>query len=109
MGGFFSYPPYYLGNQKNPQAYVLVNYCGGGYFSNCVLLEEKLEARFPGKFQLVCYPDAEETGRFEVTLFKSLNDLNLKMNGLEVHSKAETKRLPSFDENNTFMQIMKKF
>ena len=73
------------------------------------MLEEKLEARFPGKFQLVCYPDAEETGRFEVTLFKSLYDLNLKTNGLEAHSKAETKRLPSFDENNTFMQIMKKF
>ncbi len=62
-----------------------------------------LEAKFPGKYQLVCYPDTEETRKFEVTLFKSLYDLNSKVNGIEVHSKAEKKRFPNYDKNNTFM------
>ena len=103
MGAFYSYPPYYLGNQKTPEAFVLVNYCGGGYFQYCVKLEEMLEVKFPGKYLLVCYPDAEETRRFEVTLFKSLYDLKSKSNGIQVHSKAEKKRFPNYDENNTFM------
>ena len=109
MGAFYSYPPYYLGNQKTPEAFVLVNYSGGGYFQYCVKLEEMLEAKFPGKYLLVCYPDAGATGRFEVTLFKSLDDLNQETNGTKVHSKAESKKFPNYDENDTFMQTMDKY
>ena len=47
------------------------------------------------------------TGRFEVTVFKSEDDLRNEVNGTVLHSKKETKKFPWDAEKEAFYENIK--
>ena len=46
------------------------------------------------KYQYLLDRDPQTTGNFEITLYKSADDMNNKINGQLIHSKKATKKFP---------------
>ena len=78
---------------------MLVNYCGGwGYYKWVKQLKSEVEIRVPNAYAYQFERDSGLTGRFEVTVFKSADDLKNQVNGTLLHSKKNTKKFP-WDSN----------
>ena len=87
------------GNRTNPSAYILLEYCGGwGYGSKVLKVKQEINANAPNQYQFHCKPDEGTTGRFEITYFKTLADLNAKQNGTLFHSKKASGKFPFENE-----------
>ena len=57
---------------------------------------KSVEAKYPNVYLYHLVPDASTTGRFEVTLFKSLDALNEEKAGIVLHSKRQTNAFPDY-------------
>ena len=72
-----------------------INYCGGwGYWKYCEQLIAATEKLAPQKYVFKCASDTGTTGRFEVTVYKTKEDLESGTNGTLLHSKATSKKFP---------------
>ena len=99
-----------LGNQTNPKGFILVNYCGGwGYIEYCADLDRELASKIPNKFLILSRSDPEMTGRFEITLFKTLDDLKTERNGKLFHSKDKSGEFPDYSEDSQFINELKNY
>ena len=54
----------------------------------CNKLNEEISNKLQNKFAIVCRSDPKRTGRFEVTLFRTKDDITSESNGKLAHSKA---------------------
>ncbi len=54
----------------------------------CNKLNEEISNKLQNKFAIVCRSDPKRTGRFEVTLFRTKEDITSESNGKLAHSKA---------------------
>ena len=66
----------------------------------CDDLDRELASKIPNKFLILSRSDPEMTGRFEITLFKSLDDLKAESNGKLVHSKDQSGEFPDYSEDS---------
>ena len=66
----------FAGNMTDPEAFLLIEFWGSwGYHLHCEKMIKAVEAIVPGKYQYHMIRDTEVSGRFEVTLYKSLTDI----------------------------------
>ena len=64
---------------------------------------EDIEKLVPNTYQFKCYRDPKTSGRFEVTVFNTAEDLEKDQNGTVLHSKAASGKFPknhNFEEFN---------
>ena len=75
----------------------------------CDKLNEELTNKVQNKFAIICRSDPKRSGRFEVTLFRTHENLLSETNGKLIHSKASTGGFPDYSENSSFMKELKTF
>ena len=87
---------------------MLVNYCGGwGYYKWVKQLKSEVEIRVPNAYAYQFERDKGMTGRFEVTVFPTADDLKNQTNGTVLHSKKNTKKFPWDLEKEAFYENIK--
>ena len=88
---------------------MLVNYCGGwGYYKWVKQLKSEVEIRVPNTYAYQFERDKGMTGRFEVTVYPTSEDLKSQTNGTVLHSKKSTKKFPWDVDAETFYENIKK-
>ena len=88
------------GNTEAPRGVMMIEYCGGwGYWSYCKQLMNDIEKAVPNMYEYHCISDDGVTGRFEVTIFRSVDDFNNRKNGQQIYSKAKSGSLPFSSKN----------
>ena len=69
----------------------------------------EIDKLVPNKFAYYLRKDDKLTGNFEVTLFKSEDDLDDNKNGVLIHSKAKTKEFPFTKDYDKFLKTVTDF
>ena len=69
----------------------------------------EVEKLVQNKFAYYLFKDSTMTGNFEVTLFKSKDDLEDDKNGVLIHSKAKSKAFPFNHEWDKFTKKLTEF
>ena len=65
-----------------------------------------VEKLVPNAYQYRCDRDPGLTGRFEVTVYKTAEDLENQTNGTLLHSKDETKQFPKNHKYEEFTKAI---
>ena len=78
---------------------IKMEYCGGwGYKKKALAFQKDVETQAPNKFAFKLLEDKGQTGRFEVTIFRSKTDLDSLSNGMLWYSKKQTGKFPFADD-----------
>ena len=65
---------------------------------HCKQLMETVEKLVPNCYKYQTVRDPKTSGRFEVTVYKTADDLEKNKNGTLLHSKKDTGKFPKDDE-----------
>ena len=95
---------------SEPKAYLKIEYCGGwGYGSKVVKLYEAIEKVHPNMVEYRNVKDKGMTGRFEVTVYKTVEHLESDVKGKLIHSKKESGKFPFDDNMEKFMPELEEY
>ncbi len=72
-----------------------IQYCGGwGYLKYAKELIQEVEKNVANKYQYFLEKDAGQTGNFEITIYKSADNMKNNVDGQLIHSKKTTRKFP---------------
>ena len=73
--------------------------------NRCRWLMDETEKLAPSRYLYECVRDPGKSGRFEITVFKSEQEMENSHNGLLLHSKNQTGNFPTLDAD--FCNLLK--
>ena len=79
------------------------------YMKDCKELIELTESLAPSQYQIQLLRDEGLTSRFEVTVYKTKDDMEQDVKGTVLHSKAETNVFPKDHKFEEFQQNLKSY
>ena len=81
-----------------------IQYCGGwGYLKYAKDVIQEVEKNAANKCQYLLERDEGTTGNFEITIYKSADNMKNNVNGQLIHSKKETRKFPKDVDYESFI------